>query len=236
EDSVYHEYTLGLRLELPVFVVKRRINSFQLPEDFTLGFLAGADLGRAFRSFDRGRVFDEGRLSVAFGFQRQATMVLGNGVVDWWWDRSHRIRRLADFSLRAYHNSLSFLTLAGRVWYVSDWRAAGIDELVLGGLTGLRGYDRAVRTGDRRLVMNFEGRFFSNVEILSIGLGGAVFADVGRTWKSGEPLSFRDFSASVGIGLRVSLEKIVRSELIRIDLSHGQDDRWQLSFGTGQYF
>lgn len=129
------------------------------------------------------------------------------------------------------------MTLAMRTVYRSESMADGSNQLYLGGTNGLRGYDKYFRTGDRSHLVNTELRFYPQIKLLSLLFGAAMFADVGRTWKHGEPLSvFDNYHHSLGVGLRVSLEKFTRGEIIRIDVARTDDANWQISADSHQYF
>jgi len=137
-------------------------------------------------------------------------------------------------TFKYYNMSLSWMTVALRSLYVSETRSDGGNTLVLGGLNGLRGYDQFYRTGDRIHVMNGELRYFPNIELLSLILGGATFVDMGRTWKRTGAADGYDFS--YGLGIRISLEKLSKGELLRVDLARGQGGAWELSVASHQYF
>ena len=126
--------------------------------------------------------------------------------------------------------------LALRAKYSSDWKPDSANSLVLGGTTGLRGYVEYFRTGDRLAVVNLESRLYPGLDILSVMLGAVAFVDIGRTWKSGEPLSVHGFDGTIGIGLRVSFEKSSKTALLRFDVAYSEKNGWQLSIGSGQYF
>ncbi|MCK4461415.1 MAG: hypothetical protein KAW46_06400, partial [candidate division Zixibacteria bacterium] len=79
-------------------------------------------------------------------------------------------------------------------------------------------------------------RFFPNIELLSVLFGGVAFVDLGRTYESGESLTWHDFHASVGVGLRVSFERSSRRSLFRCDIAYSEHNGWQVSVSSGQYF
>src|SRR5206468_2191816 len=57
------------------------------------------------------------------------------------------------------------------------------DRLLLGGDTGLRGFDARRFDGTRRVLLNVEDRVHTNRLFLRLlQLGGAVFLDVGNAW------------------------------------------------------
>jgi hypothetical protein len=234
-DSTYHQFSLQTGYNVHRFIVVRRINGFEYNEDFALGAALAATFGRSFKPDFKDHHFDfiDAALSVSRDIGQNMISV---GYRRTFWFKNRRdIRRLSRFSLLMYNYELPFLTLALKTSYISD-KTDDANRLNLGGQNGLRGYDTEFASGDRLHVVNIEGRVFPGIEILSVAIGGAVFADLGRAWKTGEPVRFRQYSSSVGLGLRISLEKLTRMELIRIDAAFGQDDHWELSVGTGQYF
>jgi len=235
-DSLYHRLRLRLNLQRLEFATLKRINGFSYTEDFTLGQTVAIEGGRAFGAGFDNYLYDQAGVTLSSGSQIGSNLLLASYERAFWFREGSDYRRRSSFSLRWYNNGLDFLTVAFRGLYVSDWDKDGRNYLILGGTSGLRGYDKFYRTGNRVMLFNLENRFFPHIEFLSVIFGGAVFADVGRVWRSGEPLKVSDFHSSLGAGLRISLEKSAKSELIRIDAAYGQDHNWQFSIGTGQYF
>jgi hypothetical protein len=236
EDTVYHQFTFGIPLENIDFIVLKRINGFNYSEDITLGESFELSYGRAFEPDFRNHLFDEVSLQSAYTIYVRANLIsVGyNRQVKFRWDQD--LRHISQFVLKYYNNGPSFFTLAFRALYLSDWRVEGTSDLLFGGSNYLRGYDKYFRTGDRLNVFNLEGRFYSNLELLSAIFGGAVFADLGRTWKAGEPLRVEDYFWSVGAGLRISFEKATKSKILRLDLALREDKKLEFSIGTGQFF
>ncbi len=110
-------------------------------------------------------------------------------------------------------------------------------QVLLGGDTGLRGYDRNYQAGDRSFVVSVEERFYSNWHPFRlVRVGAAAFLDIGRAWyddrdngDNGGVLS------NVGIGLRLNSSRAQKSRVIHIDLAFplaaGDDvDKVQLLF------
>lgn len=233
-DSQYHELKLTLGVSQLQFVKRRRIDGFGFTEDFTLGSSAVASFSQAFDGDSS--VYRTIGLSLAQGSVLKPGLLIlaANGRI--WYHRREAIRRRFGFSTYFYNQSISFLTLAFRLNYRSDWRVDQTNALILGGNNGLRGYDRFFKTGDRLLVMNVEGRVFPELELLSVLFGGAVFVDLGRTFEAGESLSGEGFYAAVGAGLRISFERSSRSSLFRCDVAYSEHSGWQLSISSGQFF
>lgn len=235
-DTVYHQFTLGIPLENIDFIKLKRINGFSYTEDITLGESFELSYARALNPDFSHHLFEQVNLNSALAFYFKSNLVSVNLIRLVKFRRDRDLRHMSQFIVKYYNNGLSFFTLAFRGLYLSDWRVEGTSDLLLGGSNYLRGYDKYFKTGDRLNVFNLEGRFYSNLELLSAIIGGAVFADCGRTWKAGEPLRVKNYYWSVGVGLRVSFEKATKSKILRIDLALREDKKWEFSIGTGQYF
>ncbi|MFQ5498376.1 MAG: hypothetical protein ACE5FH_01780 [Candidatus Zixiibacteriota bacterium] len=236
DDSLYHQPGLGIAVTDRNFYKATKIDGFNYTEDIILGHSAGVSYSRAFGSGLRGFAFDRANMSLAVTGRKGASLWMLAYLRSFWFEGRTDIRRTSTLDFRFYNTRLPWLTVATRLLYQRDWRATSAEGLSLGGSSGLRGYDLHFLTGDRRAIANLEGRFFSGVEFLSAMLGGVVFADIGRTWKADESFSFRDYFFSVGAGLRISLERISRSKIIRIDIAYSESSGLQLSIGNGQYF
>ncbi|MEO0617383.1 MAG: BamA/TamA family outer membrane protein [Pseudomonadota bacterium] len=93
--------------------------------------------------------------------------------------------------------------------------------ITLGGRTGLRGYDRAFGNGDASALFTVEQRFFTDwFPWRLFRVGGAVFADVGRTW--GEDVTGREDSrwlADVGVGLRLGNARGNNNTVFHLDFA-----------------
>lgn len=233
-DSQYHEVRVVLGVSNLTFVKRHHIDGFGYTEDFTLGSSAAVSVSQAIDGDVT--VHRSLGLSLAQGSEIRPGLLILSATGRVWYDREEAIRRQFHFTTHFYNQSASFLTVAVRADYASDWRVAQTNDLVLGGNSGLRGFSRYFRTGDRRAVLNLEGRFFPELEFLSVLFGGALFADFGRTFDAGESLSWRGFYAAVGAGLRISFERSSRSSLFRCDVAYSEQDGWQLSVSSGQFF
>ena len=234
-DSVYHMFSLGASYGVRYFIVEKRINGFDVNEDFTTGVEGEGQYGRALAPDFDDNLYDFFGARVSTAFKLKANLFQAAYARSFWFKNSAYSRRLTEFTLAAYNNSLSFVTLALRSYYAAD-KGDDAHRLVLGGKSGLRGYATETASGNRLHVINLEGRFFWGLEILSVKLGSAVFADLGRTWSRGEAVAIRDYRASVGAGLRFSFERFTRNELVRMDAAYIGRGEWELSVSTGQYF
>ena len=116
------------------------------------------------------------------------------------------------------------------------------NQFLLGGDTGLRGYPTRQFSGDRRLLLTLEHRFFSNVEILRlVRLGAAGFFDIGNAWY-GSSQRVSDLHPDLGIGLRFAVSRSSVATIGRLDLAYSIDaeetdsPKLQLLFGTALKF
>jgi outer membrane protein assembly factor BamA len=235
-DSLYHQVSGGLRLSNLEFVMLKRIDGFGYTEDFVLGQALQVGYARALTGDFMDYVFDVFDLGFSEGYRRGSNLAFLTYQRMFWFRGDEDFRRVTQLLANYYGRVFTFLTIAARGVYTSDWRAGSAEALTVGGRGDIRGFDEFFETGGRKGVLNLEGRFYPNVEFLSVLFGGAVFVDVARTWKAEERLSLKDFYASAGVGLRIGLERSSKNRLLRIDLAYSDRNGWQLSIGTDQYF
>jgi len=234
EDSVVHEVGGGARLYNLDFVTLRRIDGFKYTEDFTLGQMIGLSVSRA---FDGPRVVYDGlEVLAGTGQYFRSNLLYLTYAGAFWFDGLKTIRRRTNITMNIYNNRYGFVTFAGRLKFNSDFRDSGAEALELNHDEGLRGMASHFLTGDRKALMNLESRFFPDLELLSVVFGAAAFVDAGRTYRTDEPFTLDGFYASAGIGLRISLERSQRNQMLRLDLNYSEKRGWRISLGTGQYF
>lgn len=234
-DSVYHQFNLVLEQTWQRFTKTRHINSFAYDEDITLGLDLNLELGRAFRPEFDDNLYDylmvEGML-----LERWDSWLAGVTIGRSYWfrgDETFRQRYWAQ--ILAYNNALPWVTLAANTTFIGD-KSDDPSSVLLGGKSGIRGYDTEYRSGDRLHVVNLESRFYPGLEILSVEFGAVMFLDFGCAWNRGESLKQGVYEQSYGVGLRVSLERLSRTELFRMDLARAQYGNWEISASTGHYF
>jgi hypothetical protein len=94
-------------------------------------------------------------------------------------------------------------------------------QLLLGGDTGLRGYPLRYQNGDTRALLSVEERYFTDwFPFRLVRIGGAVFADVGRTWGDA-PLASepQGWLTDVGFGLRLGNARSGLGNVFHADLA-----------------
>ena len=113
-----------------------------------------------------------------------------------------------------------FITMSGTAGHNLD-----LDNPVqLGGDSGLRGYPLRYQSGDSRFLFTIEQRFFTDwYPFKFFRVGGAIFADVGRTWGE-NPVGEENLGwlRDVGIGLRLAPTRAT-SKILHIDLAFPLD-------------
>lgn len=94
-------------------------------------------------------------------------------------------------------------------------------QVLLGGENGVRGFDRRLQSGDRRVVLTLEERQYTNYHLFNLAyLGFAVFIDVGRAWDPAVDEGFEDdYLASAGFGIRLASSKSDSARVIHIDFA-----------------
>jgi len=99
-------------------------------------------------------------------------------------------------------------------------------QLLLGGDNGLRGYPLRYESGTSRALITVEQRFYTDwFPFRLVRVGGAVFADVGRTWGSGvignsDPGLLKD----VGFGLRLGNTRSGLGNVLHVDFAFPLSD------------
>ena len=97
--------------------------------------------------------------------------------------------------------------------------------LQLGGDTGLRGFPLRYQSGESKLLLSAEQRYFIDWYPLKLArVGGAVFADIGRTWGNnslGRPAA--GWLKDVGFGLRLVPTRSSGRDVIHVDIAFPLD-------------
>jgi outer membrane protein assembly factor BamA len=107
----------------------------------------------------------------------------------------------------------------------------------LGGKSGLRGYESYEAAGQNYVLANFEERYYSPLEILTVAFGVVAFVDIGKTWYEFEGYDAREWKSDAGIGLRFGLTKSSGFKVVRFDIAHSLTDNiFLISFGTEMFF
>lgn len=108
------------------------------------------------------------------------------------------------------------------------------DFFDVGGVNTVRGYEEYYRAGSKALYFNTEYRI-----AMGGNLSGVLFADAGATWNKLADMGFRskDFSKSVGAGIRLQIPQLGGFGPIRLDYAYAISIKnSKIHFGFGHMF
>lgn len=195
-------------------------------EDFYLGARLSASLGYASKNLgsDRESLVYRFAASRGFGSIEKKALILSSSVsgrVDDGSTVNSEIALNARYYRQVSDKRLFFMTLDG-----SHGRNLDLDNIVdLGGDNGLRGYPLRYQTGNSKLLFTAEQRYFTDWYPFKLArVGGAIFADVGRTWGD-SPLGTQPVGwlKDVGFGLRLVPTRSSGRDVIHIDIAFPLD-------------
>ena len=201
-------------------------NQIGKTEDFYLGTRLSASLGWADKSYgaDRDAAIYSAAFSQGFGRLDGAALLVDLNASGRY-ESGRTANALASLRARYYWHWADqrtfFVTLSGTAGHNLD-----LDNPVqLGGDSGLRGYPLRYQTGDSKLLFTVEQRFFSDwYPFRLVRVGGAVFADVGRTWGRnpiGEPEL--GWLRDIGFGFRFAPTRASSNKMIHLDIAFPLD-------------
>jgi hypothetical protein len=141
-------------------------------------------------------------------------------------EQGHPRNLIADAAAKYYwrwrEDWLLYAALSGTTTYKLDPEM----QLLLGGDNGLRGYPLRFESGTSRALFTVEQRVFTDwYPFRLVRVGGAVFADVGRTWGTGvignsDPGLMKD----VGFGLRLGNTRSGLGNVLHVDFAFPLSD------------
>jgi len=145
---------------------------------------------------------------------------------------------------RSFREASPLQTFVARAQYDQGWNLDKDVQFAADGLTGLRGYRLHSWTGEKRFIVNFEQRFFSEREFLQlISPGAVVFFDAGAAVPHGTSLwSLPQYHSDAGVGIRFAIARAGGNNILRIDLAYpfDKDPRGRhgllVSFSSSQAF
>lgn len=234
-DTAYHQFGLKFEYEKYRFYKGKNYDGIDYTEDIFLGRFFALTYKRAFRTDFESSYYGKYDLQVAYNLMVSKIMFFSQYDLNFWLDGSEQLRRKQIYSFKSYYKPLDFLLFAGRINLTLDKINTGLENLILGGEAGIRGYDTYYQSGQKRLIANLESRIVTPINFWTVRLGGVVFVDAGKIWNHEDNFDFNDFSMSYGVGLRIGFENSTQN-IVRLDLVHTDLGDWELSAGTGQYF
>ncbi len=208
------------------FDTSSNTNQIGRTEDFYMGQRLTASVGWSDESLgaDRDALLYSASASRGFGSLKKTSLFLSawaSGRVE----SGNTVNAVTNLDIRFYRRKsekqLFFMTLGATVGHDLD-----LDNPVqLGGKSGLRGYPLRYQGGDSKLLFTIEQRYFTDWYPWRLfRVGGAIFADVGRTWGD-NPLDERDYGwlKNVGFGLRFAPTRFSARKTAHLDFAFPLD-------------
>jgi outer membrane protein assembly factor BamA len=204
------------------FATTRNRDQIGKTEDFYLGSRLSASLGWSDESLgaDRDALIFSGTAGRGFGSLKKSALLVSTGV-EGRLESGHAKNARLTANVRYYRTQsekrLFFATLSATAGHDLD-----LDQPVqLGGDSGLRGYPLRYQSGDSKMLLTLEQRYFTDwYPFRLFRIGGAVFADVGRVWGE-NPLGSEPFDwlSDIGFGLRFALTRGSAGKIVHLDLA-----------------
>jgi outer membrane protein assembly factor BamA len=204
------------------FTTAQNRDQIKRTEDFLIGTRFAATLGWADEEFgaDRDAALYWLSANHAIGDISKSGVLLaanGSGRLE----DGAAVNALLSMSARWYNQQTDqrtfFATVSGAWGHSLD-----LDNPVeLGGDTGLRGYPLRYQSGDSKVLLTVEQRYFWNwYPFRLVRVGGAIFADAGRVWGD-HPLGGENLGwlSDVGFGLRLAPTRTGTRSIIHIDVA-----------------
>ncbi len=236
-DSLYHALNLSLRVRQINFSRYRRLNRFFKTEDYNLGFDGSVSIGWGRSHKLRETVYTYFSVRPQYLIGSDSRLFIFQYIFEQWNRSEDILRHRTIIKFKGYQRLNRYNTFVIGAQFLSDRLIDPSGILYLDEDHGLRGYPAYSFNGEERLVINIENRIFSDIEIMTIGLGGAIFADLGNIWSRYQDPRLTNTSVSFGAGFRFGISRSSQAEVIRFDLAYAyQLKSWQISIGTGQYF
>lgn len=139
-----------------------------------------------------------------------------------------------------YYKNFSRHTLA--LHYLIKWgfELDSSRQFQLGADSGLRGYPARSFTGEKMMLLNIEDRqFWGTYSIVAeFEFGTVVFVDAGNVWKDDQDIDLGDLNWSAGVGIRIGLENMASSPILRLDYGWalGDNSGSEITVGLEQHF
>ena len=217
---------VGVEVLQDSFSTTSNTNQIGRTEDFYMGTRFTASLGWADESLgaDRDALIVSATFNMSFGSLDETALLLSGATQG---RREAGESKNAETSIRArlYHRQskkrLFFMELSGTAGHDLD-----LDNPVqLGGKSGLRGYPLRYQSGDSKALFSIEQRYFTDwYPWRVIRVGGAIFADVGRTWGN-NPVGEQNYGwlRNVGVGLRLAPTRFSTNKVAHLDFAFPLD-------------
>ena len=195
-------------------------------EDLYVGKLLYVEIGRASRALGSDRDAWLPKFNAAVGYDlpmRQQLFI--NATATGRIEDAQVQNGLATLNARYYARESERALFYAAATVTQSRRLDADSQVLLGGDTGLRGYPLRFQTGTGSALATVEQRFYSTwYPFRLLRVGGAVFADAGKTWGTGVmggPTlgTLKD----IGLGLRLGNSRSGFGNVLHVDVSRALD-------------
>jgi len=217
---------IGIEILEDRFETARNRDQIERTEDFLTGIRFAATLGWSDGSFgaDRDALLYALSAGRSFGKLNESVLLLSA-------DASGRLESgelangLFSVDARYYRQQSEKRTFVATLGATYGDNLDLDNSVELGGDTGLRGYPLRYQSGESKALLSLEQRYFTDwYPFRLFRVGGALFADVGRTWGDnpigGESLGWLK---DVGIGLRFASTRSGSRSMLHFDIAFPLD-------------
>jgi len=208
------------------YIKMQRVQSLNQTEDINLGHSASTRVGWSHENL--GSDFT----GVIFQGKYNYNAIIGAGELfsqDITFDTKIHDNRIAESiyatEIRYYRQISDNVTDFAKLHFDVGRELSAEKEFFLGGDTGLRGYPLKLQSGDKRLLLNLEQRYYTDWHVLQLFyIAALVFADVGRAWTQGDTYSGNQgILKDVGFGLRAASSRSSNQNVVQLDVAFPLD-------------
>ncbi len=213
---------IGIEILEDRFEESSNTNQIERSEDFYFGTRLSATLGWSDTRFDADRDALIYTLTgnTAFGsMDRKALILTAN--IRGRQEGGTAANTTASINARYYSRQSEKRVLFASVDATAGQNLDLDNPVEIGGDTGLRGYPLRYQSGDSRILVTIEQRYFTDwYPFRLFRIGGAVFFDAGRTYGD-NPLGGPNLGwlSDVGFGLRFAPTRFGTTKIIHLDIA-----------------
>ncbi|MCP4631775.1 MAG: hypothetical protein GY855_02535, partial [candidate division Zixibacteria bacterium] len=237
-DLIETRLNLNMLFGFYYYSTVKYLDNFGNTEDLTLGLWVEFSTGRSFDILDGNILRNYGNATIKTSFRISNNLfvsaeagISGRYINE---DYEHmRYSQRMSLYLKNSHRMISAFRILGRFYDRPDRFTVNY----IGGKNGLRGYENFDLAGQNYVIANFEQRYYSPIEILTVAFGTAAFIDAGKTWYEGAGYDSEGWKSNAGIGFRFGLTKSSGFKVVRMDIAKSlTENSYYISFGTEMYF
>jgi hypothetical protein len=225
-DRAFAYPYVGLELIQDDFTTGTNVDQIERTEDLEFGRRLMVELGQADSAFggDTSATLLRAAASRGWRLRPGHSLFVGTGLsgrLEGGATRNTLWSAGARYFWRTSRNTLFHASLTGDFGHALDLD----EELTLGGDSGLRGYPLRYQSGSSRALLTLEERFYTNwYPFRLFHVGGAVFADVGRSFgASAVDVPNLGTLRDIGFGLRFSNSRSALANVLHFDVAFPLD-------------